>query len=264
MQAAFFVLLLGSFTGSFMSSRAAAEEGAPASTSKTGFKDETTLGASIVSGNTNSESYNGKELAEYDWDLDLLRLTGRYLQTKANGTVSALAWDSSLRYERTLTPLFSLFAAYGLDSDVFAGYVQKNNADVGVKYFLIKSDETVWSAELGYRYSVTHYPTALADNASSSARAFTEAVENFSKTTSGKLTVEYVQTLVSSFNSSVPGYATDQDYYVTIEPSLNLMLNQTLSLNLGYLIKYVNYLPQGSTATKYLDTVFTTSLVAKF
>jgi putative salt-induced outer membrane protein len=242
----------------------------PAPTPFQGFKDETSLGLSVVSGNSNSQSYNAKQLSEYDWEKNVIRASGHYLEAQANGVESALNWDAVLRYERALSDSFNIFTSYGLDSDYYAGYVQKNNFDLGGKYFLIKSDEFTWSAEAGYRYSTTHFPASLTtgvslpDNNASSARLYTEGVENLNKTATFKLTVEYIQTLVSSLTSAVPNYSTAQDYYLNVEPSLNLMFTQILSMKTSYLFKYANFLPPGTTATKYVETTLTTSLVAKF
>lgn len=218
-----------------------------------GFHDDSELGTAIVSGNTNSETYNAQEMMAYKWEQNIAKISARYLEARANGVQSAQNWDGSLRYERVLSEVFEGFAAHTLDSDVFSGYVQRNSFDLGVKYFLTKSDDTKWWVEGGYRYIFTHYPSSLPDTVNNAVRLYTEIVQNLTKTSSFRFWVEYI-----------PSFTNSQDYLLNTEPSISVMLNDVFSLKAAYLFKYHNFLPSGSLATKYLDTVFTTSLVAKF
>ena len=248
------LLLLGA-------SGAAFADGTPAVI--TGFTDDSELGAAVVSGNTSSATYDAQQKNSYTWDSNVFKLGFRYLNTQASGVDTARNWDASLRYERQLSDVVNAFADHTVESDVFAGYVQRNNFDLGGKYFFTKSDDTKWSAEAGYRYSFTHNTGLVPDSTNNEVRVYSEVVQNISKTSSFKFWVEYVQT-VASTQTTVPGYQVSQDYFINAEPSVSVMLNDLLSLKSAYLMKYHNYLPPGSTATKNLDTVFTTSLVAKF
>ena len=236
-----------------------------------GFHDESEVGAAIVSGNSNSETYDLKQMNYYDWSDNLVKFTARYLNARATSgtgvaqtplTNTALSWDSFLRYERVLDPAISVFADYGLESDVFNGYVQRNDVDLGGKYFFAKSEDTTWSAEAGYRNISTHYPASQPDSNTSNVRLYSEISQLWKKTTTFKFYVEYIQAVAS--NNSSANYTVGQDYQLNTEPSVTVLMSQILSLKASYLFKYMNYLPQGSTATKYLDTIFTTALVAKF
>ena len=248
----FFILLIG-----FQSF---AEEAAPPPKP---FKDESEFGAAVVSGNTNTETYNLKQFNQYSWDKNALKLSGRYLEARANGVQSAESWEISLRYERVLSDLVTVFAGYGLQSDPFAGYVQKNNADVGAKHFLSKDPDFNWFAEAGYRNTKTHYTGVQEDSENSSFRLYTEANKYLNKSENFRLWIEYVQTFFSTQTGN-HDYLASQDYQVNVEPSMTVLLTQVLSLKVAYLFKYNNYLAPDSTATKHLDTLFTTSLVAKF
>lgn len=231
-----------------------------------GFHDETEVGLAVTSGNSTSESYNLKQMSSYAWELDLVKASGRYLNTRSGGATTAmvdtaLSWDATLRYERVLSPVISVFASYGLESDIFAGYVQRNNGDLGAKYFFAKSDPTTWSLEAGYRNSYTHYPASLPDISSSFVRLYSEIVQNITKTASFKFYVEYLQTLSSGLNGTA-GYSESADYYINSEPSISLALTEIFSIKTSYLFKYRNYLPV--TAVRHLDSFLTSSIQAKF
>lgn len=237
-------------------------------TAEEGFHDETELGTAIISGNTNSETYNLKQLSSYGWDKDLIKLSGRYLNTRStSGTAptqtpladTARSWDAALRYERVLSDVLNAFVSYGLESDVFAGFVQRNDFDLGAKYFLAKGDITNWSAEGGYRNIVTHFGTLLSDSNTSNLRLYSEATQKMTETATFKIYLEFIQAVSS--NISTTGYSVGQDYQFNAEPSVSVMMSKVFSLKTAYLFKYRNYSP---VTPKYLDTVFTTSVLAKF
>jgi putative salt-induced outer membrane protein YdiY len=227
------------------------------------FSDESELGVAIVGGNSSTETYNAKQTNVYEWDRNVAKGNFRYLNTKVGGTDTARSWDGSLRYEREFSDVINGFTSYGLESDVFAGYVQRNNFDLGVKYFFSKSEETKWFAEAGYRNIATHYPASQPDSTSNSLRVYSEVTQALNKTSAFKFWAEYIPTLSSNLTGN-PGYQASQDYQGNAEASVTSLLNDIFSLKAAYLFKYKNYLPPTSPATKYLDTLFTTSLVAKF
>ena len=125
------------------------------------FQSESEAGAVVVSGNSTSESYAVKTNNTYTVDKDLYKAIGRYLRTTANGIESARSWEAGARYERSLTDYFSGFLGHKAESDVYSGYIQRDSDDLGVKYFINKSDDLTWIAELGYRYSSTYQATGV-------------------------------------------------------------------------------------------------------
>lgn len=215
------------------------------------WNDETELGSTIVSGNTSTETYNAGDKTSYQFDQNIFKFSGRYLQSKANGLESAKNWDASLRYERELDASFAVFASFGLSSDIYSGYVQRNDFDLGGKYFLSKSTDTNWSVEAGYRNSFTQFTTASPNPQANYVRIYSEATQVITEGITGKLWVEYLPNL------------TDTDsYLLNAEPSVSIMLNKLLSLKGADLFKYTNTLPKGF--SKHLDSFFTLSIVAKF
>jgi putative salt-induced outer membrane protein len=230
---------------------ARAQEG----TNAQGTTNETELSIAQVSGNSNSETYGAKESLAYVWEADTLKASGRYLQGRTEGVESVRAWDAGLRYERSLSPVWSVFASHSLESDIFSGFVQRNNTDIGAKYFFTKTQQTVWSAELGYRYVTVQYVAIRPDvnNYDHTARVYSEITESLGPTVNGKFWIEYIPNLTDS-----------EAYLINAEPSITAILSNALSLKLSYLVKYQNPNKAIAGVRAYTDTTFLTSLVAKF
>lgn len=224
---------------------ARAQDAAPASP----WSHESEASIIQVDGTSQSESYAAKQKTTYKDAPNVYSISGRYLQSKANGVESARAWDSFFRYERELSELWSVFAQYGAESDIYSGYVQRDSADLGGKYYVIKTDPEKLFAELGYRYMHTR----TVDHESkydSLGRLYVEWSKKASDTVSFKFWVEYL-----------PNFTRNRAYLINGEPSVQVMLNSILSLKVAYLVKYQNEPPD---AAKHTDRTLTTSLVAKF
>lgn len=230
-----------------------AESQAPVTAETKPWAHESELGITTVGGNTKTESYNLKQKTSYTFDLNKFTLAARYLKTKSGGVESARNWDGSIRYDREISARFSIFASNGLESDVFAGYVQRTNYDLGATYAIVKSEPTNWIAEAGYRYTDTQFtvrPVGTAD-VSHLLRIFSEVNQTLGKQASARFWVEYL-----------PNLSEEDEYRVNLEPSIVAQLTGIFSLKTGYLIKYQNRIT--APVTERTDSFFTTSLVAKF
>lgn len=204
-----------------------------------------------VDGNTSSDSYSAKQKSSYKFDLNTFTTVGRYLQTKSGRTETAKQWEASLRYERELSERWAIFIQHGAESDAYSGYTQRDNTDIGGKYFFIKTDIEIFLSEAGIRNQKTMSSISDDVNYSTSGRLYTEYLKKINESVSGKFWVEYL-----------PNFKDSDAYLLNYEPSLNVMMNSVFSLKVSYLVKYEN-----KTATpteKKADTTFTTSLVAKF
>jgi putative salt-induced outer membrane protein len=213
-----------------------------------GYHHESEAGIVITSGNADSQSYNFKQTTTYGWDVNLLKLTAKYLSTRADGVETARSWALGLRYERELADRFSAFAGESVESDIFAGILQKYNTDVGGKYFLIKEDGFEWLAEAGYRLAkenqfggqvTQHY-----------LRIYTEATRNLTKTFAIKASVEYL-----------PNLTVGSDFQLNAELAANAAISEVFAVKLGYTRRY-RKIPVAP-ATESTDSQFTTALVAK-
>lgn len=213
------------------------------------FKGEAEAGAILVSGNSDSESYAAKTSMSYTQDKNIYSAFGQYIRATANGTESARNWNVGVRYDRELTDYLGVFAGQKEESDIFAGYIQRDSTDLGVKYFLTKADTFTWTAEAGYRYSKTQKVVG-GEAYDQFVRLYTELNKSIDKTLSFKYWAEYL-----------PNMTEPDAYQVNTEASMNAMLNSTFSLKLGYLLQYQNLPPASG---KYTTTTTTMNLVAKF
>ena len=218
---------------------------------KLGWTHESTLGVVKVGGNSDYESYNGKQKTIYTIENNALTLTGQYLETKSTGVQTGKAWDAALRYERIFSVMWSGFVQHGAESDTFAGYTQRDNSDFGGKYYLIQDEHEKLVSEVGYRYTKTLSSQNAPTKYESYGRAYLEYNRKFNDSVSAKLWVEYL-----------PNFTNTEAYLVNYEPSITVLMNSVLSLKLAYLVKAHNLtlLPN----EKKEDTTFTTALVAKF
>lgn len=204
-----------------------------------------------VGGNTQSESYSAKQKTNYTFSQNIMTASARYLQTKAASTETAKQWDASLRYEREFSEKWAAFIQHGAESDPYAGYVQRDNSDIGAKYHITKTDTETFFIELGYRHTKTLTSPDHTVNSSNSGRLYAEYERDLSETVSGKLWVEYL-----------PNFTEAKAYLINYEPSINVMMSKILSLKVAYLVKYHNQIE--TPAEKRQDTTLTTALVAKF
>lgn len=215
------------------------------------FKNESEAGVVITSGNSRTNTYNAKTITQYLFDKNTLRLEASYLQAKQSGVLSAENWLLGLRYERELSEKLSVFLGQSVESDPFAGFLQRYNSDLGAKYYLYKLEKNfVWFAEGGYRFTRENSTGGVHQNFQK-ARFYTEAEKFWSEATSTKLWVEYI-----------PNFTVSQAWLLNGEASVASALNSTFSVKTAYLVRYNNR-PPVAKADK-TDTTFTTALVAKF
>lgn len=213
------------------------------------WKHESEAAIVTTSGNSETESYSGKQKTSYTFDLNVLTLAGQYLQTKSSGVETAKSWDASLRYERTLSDQWSVFVQAGAESNPYAAFIQRDNTDVGGKYYFIKKEKNEFFAELGARSSKT-YATSGTVSTESLGRLYSEYSAPITDSMSGKLWVEYLANFTNS-----------DAYRLNVEPSIYASLSEIFSLKVAYLYRYEN----GKVApVKKTDTTTTISLVAKF
>lgn len=214
------------------------------------LKGEAEAGAIVTTGSSDSKSYAAKLKTEYTQDKNIYTAFGHYIKAEANSTESARNWDIGIRYDRELSELWSVFIGQKTESDIFAGYLQRDSTDIGAKYSIIKKDDLNWFAELGYRYSKTQPNGPGPVTFDSFGRLYSEVNKSWDKTLSFKYWAEYL-----------PNFTDSNRYQVNTEASLNVMLNSIFSLRLGYLLQYQNQPPDGG---KYSTTTTTMNLVAKF
>ncbi|HUP57664.1 MAG TPA: DUF481 domain-containing protein [Bdellovibrionota bacterium] len=222
---------------------------AQAAENKLGLTNESEAGVVIAGGNAESQSYSLRQTSQNRWENDAVRFDGRFLKSSSRGFESARNWLLGLRYERNLVDDLSGFAGLSVESDVFAGFLQRYNIDVGAKYYFLKEDAFSLFSEAGYRRMIENRFTGqLSQNA---LRFYTEGDRDWTKTFATKIGVEYLPNLTIS-----------SDYQLNLDLSASAAISDVFALKAGYLVKY-RKIP-AAPATKTTDTQFTTAIVAKF
>lgn len=216
------------------------------------YKNESEAGVVIATGNSRSQSLSFKQEVRYLWrEKNTISFKASFLQSKNLGVLNAKRWDSSLRYDRKLSEKFSAFIGQGVESDRFAGFLQRFNSDVGPRYVIYREEKKWdWISELGYRFSRERRMNGdrLSKN---QVRAYTEISHQWSATASTKFWIEYL-----------PNFSKTEDWAINSELSISAAVSAYLSVRLAYLVKYDNQPAPG--ATQKRDSLYTTSLVAKF
>lgn len=222
-----------------------------AAPSASAWKNESELSEVLISGNTDSQSTSLKQKTSFTFsNLNTIVGSGRYLMTQSNGTTTARAWDATGRYERALTNYWSLYTSYGAESDIFAGYIQRDNFDLGAKYYFIKRDNENLIGEVGYRNQHSYLVPGI-NRTENLGRIFSEYSKKFSKTSEGKIYVEYL-----------PNFTNSKAYQLNAEPSLSAAISSIFSVKMSYLMKYQGVVPAG--LREHLDTTYSTALVANW
>jgi putative salt-induced outer membrane protein len=218
-----------------------------------GYHNETEAGLILTGGNTRSESLSLKTDASYRWSEDRAQVLARYLRAEASDLESARNWGLTARYERTLSPRFSLFVAQSVEADPFAGFMQRYSTDLGPKYSILKEEGLSWDVEGGYRF--THENRLASGGATQTlnshyARVYTQVEKAFSTNGALKYSLEYL-----------PNFTRSENYQINTELSVAAVLTSLLSLKTSYLVRFNNFPPAG--IANKTDTTLTAAFVAK-
>jgi putative salt-induced outer membrane protein YdiY len=215
------------------------------------FAHESEASVVISGGNSDLEVYNFKTLNRYTKTKNILSLGGYYTYGRSEGTLSARNWDAQARYERTLSEHFGVFAAYQYEQDKFRGFTYRQNYDLGLSYQAYKTQKHDLRFEAGYRLS--REKELLSTETENFQKSRYASFYEFKSTRSWSL--RFIQELLLNHSDS-------SAYIYTGEPSLNMVLTDTVSFKFGYKGIYENQ-PSTPGLRKY-DYQITSGLIAKF
>lgn len=225
-------------------------------TDKEKLSHESEAGVILASGNSETQTYNVKQETSYGFSKNTIKFTGSYLLGKNAGVQTAKKWDLGLRYDRALSDNLSIYSSYQIDSLPFAGTQSRHTVDLGGKYSLLKDETHEVDTEFGYRLTKESFTS---DNGVTSTGYLTSHMSRlyfvwnakWNESISSKLWTEYLQS-----------YTNTKDYRFNLEPSLSMVLTKVFSIKLAYLVNFRNV--PAVAGKKTVDTLYTTSLVAKF
>jgi putative salt-induced outer membrane protein YdiY len=214
------------------------------------FLNESELGIAAANGNTKTQTYNLKQLNDYQWEMNTLKFNARYLHAKAEGVEIGRYFTTGLRYERKISSPLSFYAGELIEKDKFAGIDTRLVSDVGGKYNILSEDLTKIFLEIGYRY-MDELRVTDSSVYSNYGRFYTEWSQGWNKNFSTKLFGEYL-----------PNFSRNKDWQLNSELSLWAMMSDLFSLKTAILIRY-DHDPAPGVLYK-TDSLFTTSIVARF
>lgn len=212
--------------------------------------NESEVGIILTSGNTESNTYNFQQKNVLENNKSVWQLKGRYFYGESKDQMVARSWAAGLRYGYLFTERFSGFLGYMIEGDTFAGYKNRQNIDVGTKYFFIKREMLDWFSEAGYRLMYEDRVNGSKKNFHL-ARLYMELNKKWQETISSQLWVEYL-----------PNFTDTRDYMLNAEVSVSAALNNIFSIRTALLYRYDNV--PAFPAPQRLDRIFTTALVARF
>ena len=220
------------------------------------FSNESELSVSVASGNAESESYLLRQLTEYEKGKSKATFNALYQQIQGLDPVtevfaeSARRWELGFRFEREVMKNFAPYINHIVFSDVLASLVQRNSYGLGAKYTFWKKKNGKVSGEAGAQ-SVFENRLVSQNVNYLSSRARVDGEYKIAKNTTAKLWVEYILNVDNT-----------DDYEVNFEPSIIVKINSLFSMKVSYQSRYDNV--PASADAENLDTLFATSLIAKF
>jgi putative salt-induced outer membrane protein YdiY len=208
-----------------------------------------------VTGNTESQTYNLKQHAEYDVGVGLLKQEFRYLRALFGDTESAEQFAVGLRYEQKLSDTWNAFLAQNVESDVFAGYYARYNTDLGFVHAWFKTDDSEATVEGGYRLQITDPAFLGGVTSRNRGRLGASGKLRLRDGMNLSLKAEYLATLDEFADWDLNGAA-----------AIDFVLTSVFSVKTGYELKYraQPVILAGGVTARNADGLFTTSLVAKF
>lgn len=225
------------------------------------FENESQLSIVKTGGNSELSTYSLQTDTTGTKDKSSLSFGGHYTlgtgeDNNGDQVESARNWDIHTRFAYQFNKKLGSYVGVKYEGDEFSGFDQRDNYDAGMKYIIKETDKVKMLTEAGYRYTVERLTEADdgsggEDNDFSKLRFYYEVDRKVSKTFSYKFWTEYLP------NLDVP-----EDYIISFEPSVSVVIDDNFSLKVSYKGVYDNQ--PNIEGNEYLDYIQTTSLIAKF
>lgn len=227
------------------------------------FSSVNELAIVSTGGNSNMETYNAKTENKYKENKRTYGISGHYTlglsdqgeESESDDLVeSARNWDARGSYEQELTNNISAVAALQYEGDVFSGYLQRENHDIGGKYNFIDTDKKTLYLEVGYRYTEERRTEEDEDGRSLfffNKGVVTAELQRKQETFTYGLWLQYV-----------PNFTESEDYQINVEPTFTVIINDLFSMKVSYKGNYDN--EPNVEGNERLDWKYTTALVARY
>ena len=209
------------------------------------YSNESEASTLVNGGNTKLKTYNAKTLNKYKFSKNILKLGGHYTYGETEETESINNWDLNFRYERELSEKLDAFLGETLEGNKFAGFDYRYSLDLGMSYNFIKTEKMKLKTELGYRYTIEKKVDIDGKEKDHKGRFFFKAESKHFKSFTPKFWFEYIRNIEES-----------EDYQVSFEPSITVILTSIFSLKTAYKGVYDNT-PAKEGNSKYYYSLIT-------
>jgi putative salt-induced outer membrane protein len=213
--------------------------------------NESEVSTVATGGNTQTESYLFKTTNTLTQGSHKYSFGGHYTYSEADQNVNVRSWDLNTKYEQFISSRAAIFIGEVVESYRFQGIKARYNADIGAKYYYIRSDNRNLFSELGYRYTIEDRYSPEENQYSNKIRFYNEFFEKKGDSLQYRFWVEFV-----------PNLSQTSDYLVTFEASMTTILTSMFSLKISYKGIY-DAVPAFEKNREY-DYTYSTALVAKF
>lgn len=215
------------------------------------------LGAIWTSGNTKTNSLNGRFGIKHETEtwVSEMKLSALGSQERTAGETDKRTtkekYSGQLQFDRNLSEHSYLALSAQQDRDRFSGFYYQGSAGVGLGYRAIKQENMQLDLEAGPGYYREH--TRPSDTAQGEVNEFAIV----------RLALKYDWTIREgvSFTEEVNAELGSDNSIYRSETGLKTQLNRSLATKLTYNVKYVEEVPEGK---KKMDTEFGVTLVYSF
>lgn len=217
------------------------------------FTHESEFSSVTSRGNTPYETYNTKTSNRIVIDsMHDVTFGGHYTYGSINDQQFEIArnWDVNGKYLSAISKKTYGFLGVVVEGDEFAGFSERNNIDLGFNTKYIDRDDFKIYFEYGYRQTV-EVPIEGETRKDQKLRAYGKIEDELTENTSYGFWLEYI-----------PNLTTPEDYMISLEPSFRVAINSILFLKVSYRGMYDNM--PAIEQRRYLDEIYSTSLLAKF
>jgi|GEM_PF-5648080 len=217
-------------------------------TSESDVEFSTEFGASLTSGNTDTQTYKGKLQGSFVYPLGRVNYHGEFFKKISSEEVSADKWKVGLKNNLNFTEHGSSFASIEVEQDQFANFDSVATFAAGYSRLMLNDDILKWDADIGPGYKLK----------SNDQERLHEYVMHLGSQLSVQLSgeAEFIQTFIADLG--VKGDASD---VVRAESALLTTVLDNLKMKLSYALKHNNKPGDGK---EKLDTQTTVSMVFIF
>jgi len=205
----------------------------------------------LARGNTETNTANAKVDMVLDKAPWKYSFGGSGIYASDKNTSTAQRWEAHLQTNYDFSPRNFWFGGARYDDDRFSGFYYQASLTTGVGHKFIDSDTTKLSGQLGAGYKVLETRPSLAEDGVTviPADKSTQAVA------SGLVDYSQKLTTTTSVLDKLTVEAGSQNTFVENALSLQVKINQSLALALGYSVRYNSDPPVGFRTTDTLTTV---------